>query len=50
MLAPAFLCQNPGTICHRWLVPHMLTMAALKIGHPVAIFVQMIADNRLLHA
>jgi hypothetical protein len=29
MLSPAFLCQDPEPIRHRWLVPHVLTMAAL---------------------
>jgi len=39
MLSPAFLCQDPGPIRHRRLVTHMLTMATLKIGHPIAIFI-----------
>jgi hypothetical protein len=29
MLSPAFFCQNPEPIRHRWLVTHVLTMAAL---------------------
>jgi hypothetical protein len=29
MLSPAFLCQDPEPIRHRWLVPHVLTMATL---------------------
>ena len=29
MLPPAFLCQDPEPIRHRWLVTHVLTMAAL---------------------
>ena len=29
---------------------HMLTMAALEIGHPIAILVKMIADYGLLHS
>src|SRR5712691_10153398 len=29
MLSPAFLCHDPGPIRHRWLVTHVLTMAAL---------------------
>ena len=29
MLSPAFLCQDPGPIRHRWLVTYMLTMATL---------------------
>lgn len=50
MLAPAFLSEDPGPIRHRWLVAHMLSMATLKIRHPIVIFVQMIAHDRLLHA
>jgi hypothetical protein len=29
MLFPAFLYQDPEPIRHRWLVTHVLTMAAL---------------------
>ena len=47
MLSPAFLCQDPGPIRHRWLVPHVLTMATLKIGHPITIFVQMKSNDGL---
>ena len=50
MLLPPFLCQNPGPIRHRRLMTHMLTMAALEVGHPIAIFIQMITNNWLLHA
>ena len=39
MLSPAFLYQDPGPIRHRGLVTHMLTMAALKIGHPITKFI-----------
>ena len=49
MLPPAFLCQDPGPIRHRRLVTHMLTMATLKIGHPITIFVQVIPNNGLMH-
>jgi hypothetical protein len=50
MLAPAFLCQNPGAIGHRWLMAYVLTMAALEIGHPIADFVHVIFHNGLLHS
>ena len=50
MLFPAFLSEDPGPIRHRRLMAHMLAMATLKIGHPIVIFVQMIANDRLLHA
>lgn len=49
MLFPTFFCQDPGAIRHRRLVPHMLTMATLEVGHPIAEFVQMKSDNGLLH-
>jgi hypothetical protein len=50
MLPPAFLCQNPEPIRHRWLVTHVLTMATLKVGHPIAMLIQMKSDNGLMHA
>jgi hypothetical protein len=39
MLFPTFFFQNPGPICHRRLVTHMLTMAALQVSHPIAKFI-----------
>jgi hypothetical protein len=50
MLVTPFCCQDPRSIRHWWLVAHMLTMAALEIGHPIAKFVKMIADYGLLHS
>ncbi len=50
MLVTPFCCQDPRSIRHRWLMAHMLTMAALQIGHPIAILVKMIADYGLLHS
>lgn len=50
MLLPPFLCQNPWPIRHRWLMAHMLAMAAFQICHPVTKFIYMIANNGLLHA
>ena len=50
MLSPPILCQNPWPIRHRRLVTHMLTMAALEVGHPITILVHMISDNGLMHA
>ena len=49
MLSPAFLCQDPRPIRHRGLVTHVLTMAALKISHPIAIFIEVISNNGLMH-
>jgi hypothetical protein len=50
MLGTSFCCQDPRSIRHRWLVAHMLTMAALEIGHPIADFVHVISHNGLLHS
>ena len=50
MLSSTFLCQNPGSIRHRRLMTHVLTMATLKISHPITILVQMISDDELVHA
>ena len=49
MLTPTLLCQDPWPICHRRLVTDMLAMAAVQIGYPIAIFIQMITNNGLLH-
>jgi hypothetical protein len=49
MPSPAFLDQDPRPICHRWLMAHMLTMAALEIGYPITILVQMKSNNGLMH-
>jgi hypothetical protein len=49
MLSPAFFCQNPGSIRHRWLVTDMLTMAALQIGYPIAKLILMKTNYWLLH-
>ena len=50
MLGTPFFRQNPGPIRHRRLMAYVLTMAALEIGHPIAILVKMIADYGLLHS
>ena len=49
MVSPAFLCQDPGPIRHRRLVAHMLTMAALEIGHPIALLVLVKPHNGPIH-
>jgi len=49
MLFPTFFFQNPGPIRHRRLMTHMLTMTTLEIGHPIAKFIQVISNNRLMH-
>jgi hypothetical protein len=50
MLVTPFCGQDPQSIRHRWLVAHMLTMAALQIGHPIADFIHVISHNGLLHS
>ena len=50
MLGTPFFRQNPGPIRHRRLMAYVLTMAALEIGHPIAILVKMIGDYGLLHS
>ena len=50
MLFSTSFCQNPGPIRHRRLMAYVLTVAALKIGHPVAVLIHMIADYGLLHS
>ncbi len=41
--------QYPGAGGERWLMPHMLSMAAGQVGHPVSLLILMISDDRLLH-
>ena len=49
MLSPACLYEDPGPIRHRWLVAHMLPMAASQVGYPIAIFILMKTNYWLLH-
>lgn len=49
MLAAALAGNDPRPIHKRWLMSHMLAMAAGQIGHPVSLFILMIADNGLVH-
>ena len=49
MLVAADFGQDPWPVRHRRLVTHMLSMAASQIGHPIAVFVEMIPDDRLVH-
>lgn len=49
MLAAALAGDDPRSI-HEWgLMPHMLSMAAGQIRHPVSFVIKMIAHNRLIH-
>ena len=48
-LLPAFFRQHPGPADHRRLVPHMLAVPALEIGDPIAVLVQVKADDKAGH-
>jgi hypothetical protein len=49
MIVAALGGDNPRAIHKRGLMPHMLAMAAGQVGHPIAMFITMIPDNRLVH-
>jgi hypothetical protein len=40
-----FRSENPRPHLPRRVVPHMLPMAALKVGYPVTYLVQVVSDN-----
>ncbi len=41
--------QDPRAIDKRRLMPYVLPMTTCQISHPVAIFILVISDDRLLH-
>ena len=47
--ATAVLCQYPGPVDERWVVAHVLAVAAGGDGSPVAQFVLIEADDFLFH-
>jgi hypothetical protein len=49
MLVTASLSQHPGPVSHRWLMTDVLPVATGKVGHPIAMLVQMISNNPLVH-
>ena len=49
MLIAAGFGQHPRSIAHGRLMPHVLPMAAREIGHPIAVLILMIGDDRLVH-
>jgi hypothetical protein len=49
VLLASFSCQYPWSTCEWRLMPHMLSMAAGQVGHPIAVFILMKTNNRLLH-
>lgn len=49
MLVAPLGANDPRPIHEWWLMSHMLSMATGQICHPVSFFIEMIADNRLVH-
>ena len=49
MLVSPLGSHDPQPIHKRWLMPHMLPMAAGQIGHPIPVFVEMVSENGLVH-
>jgi hypothetical protein len=50
MLSPALGFQDPWSEVERRLVAHVLLMATGELGNPLALCVEMKADDRTLHA
>ena len=50
LLSPAFRLQDPGPQIEGRLMTHVLLVSAGELGYPVAVFVLVVADDRLLHA
>lgn len=49
-LSPSFRLQDPRCELERWLMAHMPLVAAGELRDPLALRVQMEADDRALHA
>jgi hypothetical protein len=47
-LTPA-VGKNPWAVEERWVMSNMLPVPTGQIGNPIAMFVLVIADDRLLH-
>ena len=45
----AFGGGDPGPQLPRWIVTHVLRVAALEVGDPVTFLVQVVTHDRLLH-
>lgn len=43
------LGDDPFAIHPWWVVPNVLVVATRKLGYPVALIVDVVASNRLLH-
>ena len=49
MLLTSIDGEHPRAIDERGLMPYVLSMTTGQIGNPVALFILVIADDRLLH-
>jgi hypothetical protein len=49
MLVASGFGQHPWPVRHRRLVTHVLSMAAGQVGHPIAMLVLVIGNDRLVH-
>jgi hypothetical protein len=49
MAGAALRRSNPRSVRPWWLMAKMLVVSALEFGHPVQLFVLLIADNAFLH-
>ena len=49
MLGSTRFGQDPRSIRHRRLMPHMLPMPASQISNPIAILILMVTDDFLVH-
>lgn len=49
MLLSPLLGENPQSGRHRWLMAHMLAVAAFEVRHPVVLLILMKTDNFTRH-
>ena len=49
MPSPAFRREHPRAREERRLMAHMLPMTAGQVGDPVAVLIQVVPDDRLVH-
>ena len=47
--APSLFAQHPWPERPRWIVPNMAAMSAVELGHPIAVFILMKADDDAFH-
>jgi hypothetical protein len=49
MLVSTGLSQHPRPVCHRWLMTHVLSVAAGEVCNPIADFILVVSDDLLVH-